>query len=271
MPPPSSGGIALRRDAEHARGLRPRGRWASARPRTCTSWPRRCAAPSPTARATWATRTSTRTCPIDAAGLEGVRARSCARRSTSDRASSLVARDASRGRPRATRRRTSRSSTRTRNAVALTYTLEDGYGSRIVVPGAGFLLNNEMGDFNAGPGLTDRDGPHRHRAQPRRARQAHALEHDARRSWPRTARLFMVTGSPGGRTIINTVLQTILERRRLRHERAGGRRRAALPSPVAARPDRCTRSSGCRRTRSTLLASAGPRARRGRPRRASRR
>ena len=32
-----------------------------------------------------------------------------------------------------------------RNAVALTYTLEQGYGSRIVVPGAGFLLNNEMG------------------------------------------------------------------------------------------------------------------------------
>jgi gamma-glutamyltranspeptidase / glutathione hydrolase len=39
-----------------------------------------------------------------------------------------------------------------RNAVALTYTLEWGYGSGIVVPGAGFLLNNEMGDFNAGPG-----------------------------------------------------------------------------------------------------------------------
>jgi len=45
-----------------------------------------------------------------------------------------------------------------RNAVALTYTLEDSYGSGIVVPGAGFLLNNEMGDFNAGPGLTDATG-----------------------------------------------------------------------------------------------------------------
>ncbi len=45
-----------------------------------------------------------------------------------------------------------------RNAVALTYTLEDSYGSKIVVPGAGFLLNNEMGDFNAGPGLTDETG-----------------------------------------------------------------------------------------------------------------
>ena len=45
-----------------------------------------------------------------------------------------------------------------RNAVAMTYTLEYGYGSRIVVPGAGFLLNNEMGDFNAAPGLTDERG-----------------------------------------------------------------------------------------------------------------
>src|SRR5262245_35747884 len=44
------------------------------------------------------------------------------------------------------------------NAVALTYTLEDGYGVKRIVPGAGFLLNNEMGDFNAGPGLTDATG-----------------------------------------------------------------------------------------------------------------
>ena len=37
----------------------------------------------------------------------------------------------------------------------MTYTLEQGYGVKIVVPGAGFLLNNEMGDFNAGPGADD--------------------------------------------------------------------------------------------------------------------
>ncbi|MBE3072541.1 MAG: gamma-glutamyltransferase, partial [Acidobacteria bacterium] len=47
---------------------------------------------------------------------------------------------------------------RDRNAVALTYTLEDSYGVKSVVPGAGFLLNNEMGDFNAGPGLTTAEG-----------------------------------------------------------------------------------------------------------------
>ena len=37
-------------------------------------------------------------------------------------------------------------------AVANTYTLEGGFGSRVVVKGAGFLLNNEMGDFNKKPG-----------------------------------------------------------------------------------------------------------------------
>jgi len=44
------------------------------------------------------------------------------------------------------------------NAVSLTYTLEHSYGSRITVEGAGFLLNNEMGDFNPIPGLTTTRG-----------------------------------------------------------------------------------------------------------------
>ena len=44
------------------------------------------------------------------------------------------------------------------NAVALTYTLEEGYGAKAVVAGAGFLLNNEMGDFNLIPGRTDATG-----------------------------------------------------------------------------------------------------------------
>ncbi len=42
-------------------------------------------------------------------------------------------------------------------AVSVTYTLEAGYGLGAVVDGAGFLLNNEMGDFNGKPGLTDTD------------------------------------------------------------------------------------------------------------------
>jgi gamma-glutamyltranspeptidase/glutathione hydrolase len=97
-----------------------------------------------------------------------------------------------------------------RNAVSLTYTLEDNYGSRIVVPGAGFLLNNEMGDFNAGPGLTNRDGlvgtPPNLAAPGKRM-----LSSMTPTILARDGKLFMVTGSPGGRTIINTVLETILD------------------------------------------------------------
>src|SRR6476660_1696999 len=43
-------------------------------------------------------------------------------------------------------------------AVSNTYTLEDSYGSRIVVRGAGYILNNEMGDFNSRPGVTTARG-----------------------------------------------------------------------------------------------------------------
>jgi gamma-glutamyltranspeptidase/glutathione hydrolase len=96
-----------------------------------------------------------------------------------------------------------------RNAVSLTYTLEYGYGSRIVVPGAGFLLNNEMGDFNAGPELTNADGligTKPNLAQPGKR----MLSSMTPSILAKDGRLFMVTGSPGGRTIINTVLLTIL-------------------------------------------------------------
>ena len=96
-----------------------------------------------------------------------------------------------------------------RNAVALTTTLEDAYGSRITVPGAGFLLNNEMGDFNAGPGLTDREGligtPPNLAAPGKRMLSSMTptiLERDGK--------VFLVVGSPGGRTIINTVLLAVL-------------------------------------------------------------
>jgi gamma-glutamyltranspeptidase/glutathione hydrolase len=96
-----------------------------------------------------------------------------------------------------------------RNAVALTYTLEYGYGSGIVVPGAGFLLNNEMGDFNAAPGLTDERGligtPANLTAPHKRM-----LSSMSPTILARDGELFMVTGSPGGRSIINTVLQTVL-------------------------------------------------------------
>lgn len=95
------------------------------------------------------------------------------------------------------------------NAVSLTYTLEYGYGSRIVVPGAGFLLNNEMGDFNAAPEMTDERG--NIGTRPNLALPGkRMLSSMAPTILAKDGKLFMVTGSPGGRTIINTVLTTIL-------------------------------------------------------------
>jgi gamma-glutamyltranspeptidase/glutathione hydrolase len=94
-------------------------------------------------------------------------------------------------------------------AVSVTYTLEQGYGVGDVVPGAGFLLNNEMGDFNAGPGITDENGligtsPNLARPEQR------MLSSMTPTIVAKDGRLFAVVGSPGGRTIINTVLQVIL-------------------------------------------------------------
>ena len=74
---------------------------------------------------------------------------------------------------------------------------------------AGFLLNNEMGDFNAGPGLTDERGLVG--TNPNLARPGkRMLSSMAPTIIAKDGQLFMVTGTPGGRTIINTVLTTIL-------------------------------------------------------------
>ena len=97
-----------------------------------------------------------------------------------------------------------------RNAVSMTYTLEQGYGVKIVVPGAGFLLNNEMGDFNAGPELTTADGligTKANLAEPGKR----MLSSMTPTILSKDGQLFMVTGSPGGRTIINTALETIVD------------------------------------------------------------
>jgi gamma-glutamyltranspeptidase/glutathione hydrolase len=96
-----------------------------------------------------------------------------------------------------------------RNVVALTTTLEAGYGSKIVVPGAGFLLNNEMGDFNAGPGLTDASGlvgTEPNLAGPGKR----MLSSMTPTIVVREGRPYLVTGSLGGRTIPSTVLLTVL-------------------------------------------------------------
>jgi gamma-glutamyltranspeptidase/glutathione hydrolase len=95
------------------------------------------------------------------------------------------------------------------NAVALTTTLEDSYGARAVVAGAGFLLNNEMGDFNLIPGRTDRGG--------RIGTPANTIAPRKRMLSSMTPTLILkdgkvraVTGSPGGRTIPNTTLWVVL-------------------------------------------------------------
>lgn len=98
---------------------------------------------------------------------------------------------------------------RTGMAVTSTYTLEGSYGSHVVVKGAGFLLNNEMGDFNRKPGETNTTGDI--------GTSANLIEPGKRMLSSMTptmvlrdGRLVLLTGSPGGRTIINTVLSVVL-------------------------------------------------------------
>lgn len=94
-------------------------------------------------------------------------------------------------------------------AVSNTYTLERSWGCRIVVPGAGFVLNNEMGDFNWVKGHTDRIG--------RIGTDANLLQPGKRMLSSQCPvivakddRVVLVTGSPGGRTILNTVFNVVL-------------------------------------------------------------
>jgi gamma-glutamyltranspeptidase / glutathione hydrolase len=94
-------------------------------------------------------------------------------------------------------------------AVSVTYTLEASYGSKITVAGAGFLLNNEMGDFNARPGLTTEAGLIG--TEPNLARpEQRMISSMTPTILARDGQLVAVFGSPGGRTIINTVLQVAL-------------------------------------------------------------
>jgi gamma-glutamyltranspeptidase / glutathione hydrolase len=95
------------------------------------------------------------------------------------------------------------------NAVSQTYTLEQSYGGRVVAPGAGFLLNNEMHDFNMNPGVTDTKGLIG--TKPNLiAPGKRMLSSMSPMILLKDGKPFLVTGSPGGRTIINTVLQVIV-------------------------------------------------------------
>jgi gamma-glutamyltranspeptidase/glutathione hydrolase len=95
------------------------------------------------------------------------------------------------------------------NAVAVTYTLNGGFGNGVTVPGLGFLLNNEMDDFAAKPGEEN---------------MFHLIQGEANAIQPgkrplssmtptilaRDGKVFMVVGAPGGSRIINGVLQVVL-------------------------------------------------------------
>jgi len=94
------------------------------------------------------------------------------------------------------------------NAVAVTTTLNGGYGSRVVVHGAGFFLNNEMDDFSIKAGVPNMFGL--------LGGEANAIAPAKRMLSSMTptivekeGKLFMVVGTPGGSTIITSVFQTI--------------------------------------------------------------
>ncbi|MDR6940280.1 gamma-glutamyltranspeptidase/glutathione hydrolase [Mucilaginibacter pocheonensis] len=95
------------------------------------------------------------------------------------------------------------------NAVSITTTLNDSFGSRIFVQGAGFLLNNEMDDFSSKPGVPNMYGLIGGKAnsiQPGKR----MLSSMTPTIVEKDGRLFMIVGTPGGSTIITSVFQTII-------------------------------------------------------------
>ncbi len=95
------------------------------------------------------------------------------------------------------------------NAVSVTTTLNSNYGSKVVVGNAGFFLNNEMDDFSAKPGVPNQFGLI--------GKEANAIQAGKRMLSSMTPtiveknnELYMVLGTPGGSTIITSVLQNII-------------------------------------------------------------
>lgn len=94
-------------------------------------------------------------------------------------------------------------------AVSNTYTLEETYGSRVVVKGAGYILNNEMGDFNRRPGVTTKQGGIG--TEPNLVAPGKRMLSSQTPIFVfKDGKLRLVAGSPGGRTIINTVLCVVV-------------------------------------------------------------
>jgi gamma-glutamyltranspeptidase/glutathione hydrolase len=95
------------------------------------------------------------------------------------------------------------------NSVSITTTLNGGFGSKIFVAGAGFLLNNEMDDFSAKAGVPNMfglTGGTANSIQPGKR----MLSSMTPTIVEKDGKLFMVVGTPGGSTIITSVFQTIL-------------------------------------------------------------
>jgi len=95
------------------------------------------------------------------------------------------------------------------NAVSITTTLNGGYGSKVIVEGGGYLLNNEMDDFSAKVGVPNMYGLV--------GAEANKIEPEKRMLSSMTptivekaGSLYMVVGTPGGSTIITSVFQTIV-------------------------------------------------------------
>lgn len=95
------------------------------------------------------------------------------------------------------------------NAVAATTTLNDGFGSKYYCDELGFFLNNEMDDFSIKPGEPNMFGLVGNEANSI-APQKRMLSSMTPTIAEKNGKLFMVVGSPGGSTIITSVLQTIL-------------------------------------------------------------
>jgi gamma-glutamyltranspeptidase/glutathione hydrolase len=95
------------------------------------------------------------------------------------------------------------------NAVSLTYTLNGGYGSGVTVPGLGFLMNNEMDDFSAKPGVPNMFGAIGGEANAI-APGKRMLSSMTPTIVTRDGKLRLVIGAPGGTRIITGVMQAIL-------------------------------------------------------------
>jgi gamma-glutamyltranspeptidase / glutathione hydrolase len=95
------------------------------------------------------------------------------------------------------------------NAVSMTYTLNGGFGSGVTAEKLGFLLNNEMDDFAPKPGEPNMFGLVQGEANSVAPRKT-PLSSMVPTIVTKDGKLFLVVGTPGGPTIINSVLQTIL-------------------------------------------------------------